>query len=486
MDGKPANANKHSFAVKFGYGLGTVPITVKDVAFASFVLFYYTSVIGLRGSLAGLVLLLAMVWDAFSDPIAGAVSDNLRSRWGRRMPMMAISFLPLSLCFLALFNVPEGLSQLQIFCWMLVVCLLLRTFLTIFAVPYLALGAELSQDYHERSSIAGVRTLIGWFFAMILTALAWGLIFSGDGVTDGRLNPENYYIYGMVSFFCIAIGSLICVAVTAGPARQLQLPEHQSERLSLAVLLQDFRVAFRNRNFRNLFLFMLAAGVPVGLNSSLGTHFNTYFWELTTNQLMLLAVSSLIPITLMMLAMGYLNRRFEKQVALQIIPIVLALNTVWYVPGRLLGLLPENGDPLLFAFIIVHMSVLVAMVLWSTTVSASVIADIADEQELETKRRQEGVFFAAQGFSLKFVTGFGTFLGGTVIDIIQLPLGAAPGTVSEDVLFNFGLFMGPLNLVLLAAPWYFASRLQLSEAQHTEVRAKLDARKLKAGANTQP
>ena len=153
---------KNTLAGKLGYASGTLSFAVKDVAFGSFVLFYYTSVVGLKGSLAGLVLFIAMVWDAVTDPVVGSISDNLRTRWGRRHALMAISGVPLAICLFALFNVPDGLDQTEIFLWMLVVCLLLRTFLTLFTIPYLALGAELSTDYQERSSIAGVRTLIGW------------------------------------------------------------------------------------------------------------------------------------------------------------------------------------------------------------------------------------------------------------------------------------------------------------------------------------
>ena len=133
---------RNSLTSKLMYASGTLAFTVKDVAFGAFVLFYYTSVVGLSGSLTGAVLFIAMAWDAVTDPIVGSISDNLRSRWGRRHPLMAISGIPLAICLFALFNVPEGLDQWEIFTWMLVVCLLLRTFLTLFTVPYLALGAN--------------------------------------------------------------------------------------------------------------------------------------------------------------------------------------------------------------------------------------------------------------------------------------------------------------------------------------------------------
>ncbi len=79
----------HTFLSKFAHALGIISITVKNVAFGSFVLFYYVSVVGLSGKLAGTVLLIAMIWDAMTDPIIGSASDNYRSKWGRRHPFMA-------------------------------------------------------------------------------------------------------------------------------------------------------------------------------------------------------------------------------------------------------------------------------------------------------------------------------------------------------------------------------------------------------------
>ena len=92
------------------------------------------------------------------------------------------------------------------------------------------------------------------------------------------------------------------------------------------------------------------------------------------------------------------------------------------------------------------------------------------------------MFFAAQGFSLKFVTGVGNLLGGIVIDVIRLPVGAEPGTVAPDILFNLGVVMGPIMALSLMVPYYFCRRLTLSRARFDEVRAELDRRQAPAVA----
>ena len=128
---------------KWSYAVGNVPFSVKEAAFANFVVFYYTQVNGLSGSLAGLAMFFALTWDAISDPVVGSWSDNFRSRWGRRHPLLVAGALPTTVLFLALFAPPQGMSEMGIFAWLLGVSILLRTTLTVYFVPYTAMGAEL-------------------------------------------------------------------------------------------------------------------------------------------------------------------------------------------------------------------------------------------------------------------------------------------------------------------------------------------------------
>ena len=119
-----------------------MPFAVKDAAFVNFVVFYYTQVHGLSGTLSGLAMFIALSWDAVSDPVVGSWSDNFRSRWGRRHPLLLAGGIPTALLFLALFAPPEQFGEVGIFAWLLGVSILLRTFLTIYFIPYSAMGAE--------------------------------------------------------------------------------------------------------------------------------------------------------------------------------------------------------------------------------------------------------------------------------------------------------------------------------------------------------
>jgi Na+/melibiose symporter-like transporter len=139
---------------KWSYAIGNMPFAVKDVAFNSFVVFYYTQVQGLSGSLTGLAMFIALSWDAVTDPFVGSWCDTVRSRWGRRHPLLLVGGVPTAVLCFALFVPPAGLGESGTFLWLVVTSLLLRTCVTIYFIPYTAMGAELSRDYDERTVIA--------------------------------------------------------------------------------------------------------------------------------------------------------------------------------------------------------------------------------------------------------------------------------------------------------------------------------------------
>ena len=188
--------NAISATEKWSYAVGNVPFSVKEAVYANFVIFYYTQVNGLSGSLAGLAMFISLVWDAISDPIVGSWSDNFRSSWGRRHPLLVAGAIPTTLLFFGLFAPLSHLSELGIFTWLLVVSILLRTAMTIYFVPYTAMGAELSTDYDQRTIIAKARITVGWIAGMALPAIAYAFFL-------------NLKTASMAVYWQITIGALV-------------------------------------------------------------------------------------------------------------------------------------------------------------------------------------------------------------------------------------------------------------------------------------
>ncbi len=157
-------ADRVRLSIKLIYGSGQFAEGVKNAAFATFVLLYYNQVLGLSGTLAGLAIFIALCFDAITDPVVGSISDNFKSRWGRRHPFMYAAAIPMAFSFYFLFAPPEELSSGALFAWMTVFTVLVRGSMTLYYVPHLALGAELSDHYTERTSIVATA---GYFLSSV-------------------------------------------------------------------------------------------------------------------------------------------------------------------------------------------------------------------------------------------------------------------------------------------------------------------------------
>jgi GPH family glycoside/pentoside/hexuronide:cation symporter len=462
---------------KSAYGAGTIVFAVKDAAFVNFVMFYYTQVLGVSGTLAGLAGGIAVLSDAISDPIIGSWSDHHRSpRWGRRHPFMASSGIPLAICFILIFSPPAALGEIGNFIWLTLFATALRTFLTIFHIPYTALGAELSQDYEERSMIANHRSVWGWVAGIALPAIAYVFIFVSAGESDGRLIAPNYTNYAILSAGLVLLGVMVATASTLAEIPRLPSPPENPQSLSFTAPYVEMREALGNRNFRWLFAGLVVAGGIGGIAITLSPYVNTYFWEFTTEQMAVFAVPMLMGSILAFAAIGPLGRRYEKRSILLGSILALLVNGFWWIPLRLMDLLPENGDPILLWGAAINVFFLVLCLMISQVMGASIVADIVDEYELETSERREGVFFAALGFSSKSVSGLGMLIGGVIIDLVGLPTGAEPGTVAQSVLFPLGLIAGPILTLFFLIPVAMMSRVSLSRVRHDVIRAQLDER----------
>ncbi|MCR9103802.1 MAG: MFS transporter [Gammaproteobacteria bacterium] len=463
-----------SLSTRLLYSSGVVGYALKDAAMAAFILFYYKQVLGLSGTLTGLAIAISIVWDGISDPLVGAWSDKIRTAIGRRHPFMIVSVAPLGVAFILLFSPPEAAleTQASLFTWLLLSILLLRTALTVFMVPYLALGAEITTDYHERTRLASARTNLGYFVGVLVSATALALLFNDKNGVDGRFVIENYHLYGWVSAILTLTFSITCIAGTWRHIPYLaKATVHKGSNI-----LRDLITAFRNRNFLYLVIFDTALGGMGGIIATLLMVTYTYFWELNALQISFLFAGPIITaVILITLCSESLNRRFEKQQLLRLSCALTIINLLWLTPLKLGGWLPENSN-LVFALIYINWSIHMTMTILRVIAVQTLLADIVDEQELATGKRQEGAMFAAAFFSAKFISGFGYLIAGPFLDLIGLEPGLQPGEAPQQVIWGLGLIMGPGLAVTMLIPMWMSLKLRASHATHITVRKALAAR----------
>ena len=431
------------------YGLGGGVYAIKESAYAIFILLFYTQVLGLSGSVTGAIIAVSLLWDGISDPLIGSWSDRLRSRYGRRHPFMVYSTLPLAIGFIGLFSPPGNVvdSAPLLACWLLFWSLWVRTFITIFAIPHLALSAELTSDYHERSQLMAIR--LGVMFLVVLLLPAAALIFVFDTVqgVDGRFVPENYVVYGLMSAVLAIFLSTISVMGTRHHTSQPDLSGEQYKLPRLADYIGDVVQTFRNTAFRTMLGYEIASAIGWGSFSTLNILVATYVFEFNADEMALvLAVPGLLGVLLVGILLKPLSRKWQKPQLLRIALWGLLVNTLWLLPLKLAGMLPPNDSPLILVLNLLSGTLLMFFFFLRTINAMSIVADITDQHELEHGERKEGGFFSVMTFVLKISSLVGPLYGGIVLDVIGLKRHDLPGEIAEPVLA--GLMYAVLLIVI--------------------------------------
>lgn len=467
-------------SIRFAYGAGSIADGAKNGAFNAFLLYYYTAVLGLPGTLSGLAIFLALCVDAITDPLVGSISDNFHSRWGRRHPFMYFAAVPMGLCFYALFSPPAGLDANGLFVWLAAFSVGVRLFLTFYMVPSGALAPELTTHYDERTTLVSFRWMLGWTGSLVITAAGWFWFFrdSAAGI-DGRLEAANYPGLGLFG------GVLVCAAILVSSAGTHRLIPSLHQRVrsgplfSPARFASEVRNALGNPSYRMLLTGSLFSAAAIGVSEVFGTYMSTYFWEFRSEQLGALSVLAIIPVVIGVALARPLSGRLDKRRA----AIGLAFFAIGFGPVpvalRLLGWFPANGEPLLFWLVIAHGGLMVVAAIQIGILYSSMIMDTVDENELATGLRQEGIFVSAIAFTNKAVSGLGNFVGGVLLDAIGFPRGAeaaAVGAVPDEQVMLLGLLQGPGLVLFYLGSLVFLARYRITRERYREIRAELSAR----------
>ena len=420
-----AIAGRLPFARKLGYSAGQLAEITIGSMLNMFAMFYVTAVCGLPGGLAGLALGAGLVVDSFVDPIIGSLSDGWMSRFGRRVPFMVVGLVPLVVTFNLIFALPSSLGPTGLVVWLTALSVLLRVSLSIFALPYQALGAELSDNYTERASIAAWRWGVGIVGTLAVIGLGYGVFLRGPG---GISHRAAYLPLTLTLTALVVAGALTAIRTgleTRNLQRQAAAPTTPLHRR----LIGEMAEMFRNRTFRVLFASSLLVHVAMGVNTALGLHVGVFFWRMGSAQMQLIAMTGVLGLAVGAPLSGLLSSRIEKRTVLMMGTIGMAVCQGAPVMLRLLGLLPFTGGALTAA-LAANGFVTYVMFALSVIGFISVIPDAADEHEHLFGTRREGLYFAGWLFASKAATGGGLLFAGVVLELINFPANASAGSGS--------------------------------------------------------
>lgn len=466
-----------SLKTKLAYGFGSVAYGVKDNGFNYFLLLFYSQVIGLDARLVGLAITIALILDAISDPIVGYWSDNLRSRWGRRHPFMYAAALPVAGTYFLLWNPPVGWDQQSLFWYLLVLAVFIRLFITFYEIPSSALAPELAADYDDRSSLISWRYYFGWTGGNAMSVLMFMVIFPAFAtvaIANGQFNRDSYELYGIISSVLILLAILVSAWGTQSQVANLQLAPPK-RHLTVRLVFHEIFQTLGNRSFIALFVAAIFGAVATGLSAALAFYFGTYFWGFTPFEQGVVTISVFASAVIGAYLAPVATRHMGKKRGAMIIGLIAFIGSPLPLVLRLMGLLPENGTPFIFWFVLITNMIDVGLIICFQILTSAMIADLVEQSELKTGRRSEGLFFAAATFIRKAVQGLGLLAASFVLTWAQFPAGAAPEDVPADALWRLGAYYVPAILTLWMLMMATISTYRLSRSDHEENLQRLAA-----------
>ena len=467
------------------FGIGEAAGAFMGLSWSVLLLFFYQQVVGVEAWLVGLAIGISVAMDAITDPLIGAWSDRVRTRWGRRHPMLLAAALPLAVSFVALFNPPQGMSDIQGFLWLTTFGILVRASFTFYNIPHLALGAEMAHDYYQRSTLFAYSA----FISAISVAVSYGLITgyyfpTVEGVYDpGFLNPDGYPTMSVTFAVVMVVAILLCIAGTRGEIPNLRETQERGQ-VQVVTLFTEIWEVLKNASFRAVFFGLLLGSLVGGVESAFSPFMGVHFWGLRTEDLFYLAFVGLFSFPVAFVLIPALTRLLDKRMAVMLplaswitavnVPICLRLLDVpWF---------PENGSPWVFGIFMASSTVgaLCAPIIGAS--ANSMLADVADEHELDTGIRREGVLYSVRAFSQKSTQAFGTVFGGILLSAIDFPEFATRGEVPAETIWNLGLIAGPATSIFSLLALGFYLRYRINHRRHTEIVAALEARRSEGSA----
>ena len=467
---------------KLFYGVGAVAYGVKDGGFSYFLLLYYNQVLGLPQQWVGVGIFVALLVDAVSDPLVGSLSDNLRSRWGRRHPFMYASLLPVAISYFLLWNPPEGLSDALLFTWFVIMAIMVRLFITLYEVPSSSLVAELTDDYHQRTTFLSYRHFFGWWGGLTMSVTAYAVfLVPTDEQPVGVLNQDGYSTYGLVASVVMFLAVLASSLGTHRHIPGLHKPPVRSSP-GLGAVLRETLDTLKNKSFLALFVASIFGAMAAGLSTSMNIYVSSFYWELDNEQLSLISLSLFGSAFLAFYVAPYASRRLGKKYAAITIGFLAASIGVSPYLLRSADLFPLNNTPELFYTVLVMNFVDITLIVSQAILVDSMIADVVEESELRTGRRSEGVFFAARSLVRKSVSGMGVLMTTTVLTLVQFPENAVPGEVEPQIIFNLGILFAPTLFVLYVLMLVVMFAYRISQSDHESNVDKLASRQAAGGS----
>ena len=419
---------------------------------------FSTDVLLIAPAVMGAIFSISRIWDAISDPIAGYLSDRTTFKFGRRRTWMLISFVPIAFGFFAVFSPPENLQGQSLDLWMMIAILSFYSAITLFNVPHMALGAELSEDYHERTRLFGVRH-IGFTLGSILSLVSMSLLISEESSPTGDVRE----LAGNLALFAVLAMTLM---IFFSVSRLKENPEFQN-RVNKNPF-KAFRDIWVNPHARILIIVLFIENLGGAVIGVLTLYVTQYIVEAPA-WAPLIIFAYMLPSALSVPLWIPLSRKFGK---IRLWVFSLALTGVSFGGIFIIPFLDSVSERLIVMFLGAALGGMAAGC--GGAIGPSVKGDVIDYDEYLTGERKEGSYFAALNFVFKSATGIMLLVTGFVLQFSGfIPNQPQTMEVKMALISLYGLV--PLVFYSLGA-YLLYTKFTFGEEEHAAIKQQMQDR----------
>ena len=420
-----------------------------------YIMKFSTDVLLIAPAVMGVIFSISRIWDAVSDPVAGYLSDRTTFKFGRRRTWILVSFVPISLGFLAVFSPPASMEGQALDTWMMFAILGFYSAMTLFLVPHMALGAEISDDYHERTKLFGVRH-IGFTLGSILALVSMSILINEEVKPEGNVRQ-------LASNLALLSVLIMSAFIIFSVSRLKERPEYQN-RVNKNPF-KAFRDVWKNYHAKILLIILFIENLGGAVIGVLTLYVTQYIVE-APEWAPLIIFAYMFPAAASVPLWIPLSRKYGK-IKLWIFSLAatgIAFGGIFIIP-----FLDSVTERLIVIFTGAILGGIAAGC--GGAVGPSIKGDVIDYDEYLTGERKEGTYFAAANFVFKSATGIMLLLTGFVLQFSGfIPNQSQTMEVKIALISLYGLV--PLIFYSLGA-FLLYKKFKFGEKEHAAIKSEL-------------
>jgi GPH family glycoside/pentoside/hexuronide:cation symporter len=463
------NLEKVPFGQKVAFGIGMLANQMFPAALGIFMVVLVQD-LGFPGWMWGVIYFFPRLFDSFTDPIMGYISDNTKSRWGRRRPYVIIGAIILCISFIAMWQLYKDAGIDYNFVYFMIWSFLFYLGITIFSVPYVAMGYEMSNDFHERTSIMATAQFIGQW-AWVIAPWFWVIMYDPEWFESAEVATRTLAIWvGVISAICAMIPGIFIKSKSTLDEDYSPL-NLKNIGNSLKEIGSGFVSAFKIKPFRKLCIatflvynaFMTIASFSffiIVYHLFEGDAGAAGIWPTLFGCLGALGTTFLvIPIVAKMSKLMGKKKAFLISQGISVLGYLM----LWFlfIPGK----------PYMFIFALPFFSFGIGSLF---LLMMSMTADVIDLDELNTGLRREGTFGAIYWLMVKFGFAIAGGLSGLIMSSVGFDSGVA--LQPEGAVYGLRLSFSGIPILGTVIAMFVMRGYSVTEESAGKVRAELDRR----------